>query len=95
MVCLKRDSRSRVAQDGGDEIVAVDRLRQVRHHACGLALLDGTLQHVRGLADHRQAECDMLCSPRLKQVIKDKSIELVGYETLREKFLGQMRQPPE
>jgi len=35
----------------------------------------------------------MLCSPRLKQVIKEKGIELVGYDTLREKFLPQMRQP--
>jgi predicted glycoside hydrolase/deacetylase ChbG (UPF0249 family) len=47
------------------------------------------------MADHRQAECDMLCSPRLKQVIKDKGIELVAYDTLREKFGTQMRQPAE
>lgn len=47
----------------------------------------------KDMADHRQAECDMLCSPRLKQVIKEKGIELVGYDTLREKFLKQMRQP--
>ena len=47
----------------------------------------------KNMADHRQAECDMLCSPGLKQVIKEKGIELVGYDTLRERFLPQMRQP--
>lgn len=47
----------------------------------------------KNMADHRQAECDMLCSTRLKQVIKEKGIELVGYNTLREKFLKQMQQP--
>jgi predicted glycoside hydrolase/deacetylase ChbG (UPF0249 family) len=49
----------------------------------------------KNMAEHRQAECDMLCSPRLKQVIKEKGIELVGYETLRDKFLPQMRPPAE
>ena len=49
----------------------------------------------RNMADHRQAELDMLCSPRLKQVIQDKGIELIGYDTLREKFLDRMTQPPE
>jgi predicted glycoside hydrolase/deacetylase ChbG (UPF0249 family) len=47
----------------------------------------------KNMADHRQAECDMLCSPRLKQVIADKKIELVGYDTLRDKFLAEMQQP--
>lgn len=47
----------------------------------------------RNMADYRQAECDMLCSPRLKAVIKEKGIELVGYDTLREKFVTQMQQP--
>ena len=50
---------------------------------------------LKDMADHRQAECDMLCSAELKQVIKDKGIELVGYDALREKFLAQMRQPTE
>ncbi|MBX7247309.1 MAG: ChbG/HpnK family deacetylase [Candidatus Sumerlaeaceae bacterium] len=49
----------------------------------------------KNMADHRQAECDMLCSPRLKQVIKDRGIELVGYDELREKFLPRLQQPPE
>ena len=48
---------------------------------------------LKNMADHRQAELDMLCSPRLKQVIKDKGIELVGYDTLQEKFVKQMREP--
>lgn len=47
----------------------------------------------KNMAEHRQAECDMLCSPRLKQVIKDKGIELLGYDMLREKHLTRMRQP--
>jgi len=47
----------------------------------------------KNMADYRQAECDMLCSPRLKQVIQEKGIELVGYDTLREKFLAKMQQP--
>jgi predicted glycoside hydrolase/deacetylase ChbG (UPF0249 family) len=49
----------------------------------------------KNMADHRQAELDMLCSPRLKQVIKDKGIELIGYDTLRVRFLERMKQPPE
>jgi predicted glycoside hydrolase/deacetylase ChbG (UPF0249 family) len=48
---------------------------------------------LKNMADHRQAETDMLCDPRLKKVLKDKGIELVGYEVLREKFLAQMRAP--
>ena len=48
---------------------------------------------LKDMADHRQAECDMLCSAALKQVIKEKGIELVGYDVLRQKFLSQMRQP--
>jgi hypothetical protein len=58
-------------------------------------LKDMNITGPKNMAEHRQAECDMLCSPRLKQVIKDKNIELVGYDTLREKFLTQMRQPAE
>ena len=50
-------------------------------------------QNLKNMAEHRQAECDMLCSPRLKQVLKQKGIELVGYDTLREKFVTRMQQP--
>ena len=56
-------------------------------------LRDLNITGPKNMADYRQAECDMLCSPRLKAVIKEKGIELVGYDTLREKFLSQMRQP--
>jgi hypothetical protein len=56
-------------------------------------LKDMNITGPKNMADYRQAECDMLCSPRLKQVIRDKSIELVGYDSLREKFLPRMRQP--
>ena len=58
-------------------------------------LKDMNVTGPKNMAEHRQAECDMLCSPRLKRVIKDKGIELVGYDTLREKFLSQMRPPAE
>src|SRR5262245_46131617 len=56
-------------------------------------LKDLNLTGPKNMADHRQAECDMLCSGRLRQVIRDKGIELIGYDTLREKFLAQMQQP--
>ena len=56
-------------------------------------LRDMNITGPKNMADYRQAECDMLCSPRLKQVIKEKGIELVGYDALREKFLAQMQQP--
>lgn len=56
-------------------------------------LRDMNLTGPKNMAEHRQAECDMLCSPRLKQVIKDKQIELVGYEELQKKFFPQMQQP--
>ena len=49
----------------------------------------------KNMAEHRQAETDMLCSPRFKQVLKDKGIELVGYDTLRDRFLQRMQQPRE
>jgi chitin disaccharide deacetylase len=56
-------------------------------------LRDLNVTGLKHMADHRQAETDMLCSPRLKRVIADKGIELVGYDILREKFLAQMREP--
>ena len=49
----------------------------------------------KNMADSRQAELDMLCSPRFKEILEKKKIELVGYDTLREKFIDQMRQPAE
>jgi predicted glycoside hydrolase/deacetylase ChbG (UPF0249 family) len=56
-------------------------------------LKDLNITGPKNMAEHRQAECDMLCSPRLKQVIQEKGIELVGYNILRDKYLAQMRQP--
>jgi predicted glycoside hydrolase/deacetylase ChbG (UPF0249 family) len=47
----------------------------------------------KNMAEYRQAELDMLCSPRLKEVIREKGIRLVGYEELREKFISQLKQP--
>jgi predicted glycoside hydrolase/deacetylase ChbG (UPF0249 family) len=58
-------------------------------------LKDLNVTGLKNMADYRQAECDMLCSPRLKQVIKERGIELVGYDTLREKFVAKMQQPAE
>ena len=58
-------------------------------------LRDLNLTGPRNMAEHRQAELDMLCDPRLKQIIKEKQIELIGYDTLRERFLPRMRQPGE
>src|SRR5262249_49365174 len=49
----------------------------------------------KNMAEHRQAECDMLCDPRLKRAIKEKNIELIGYDTLREKFYERMMRPAE
>lgn len=47
------------------------------------------------MVDYRQAETDMLCDPRVKQLIRDKGIEVIGYDLLREKFLSRMQQPPQ
>jgi hypothetical protein len=35
----------------------------------------------------------MLCSPEMKKAIKEKGIELVGYQELKDKFLDRMTQP--
>jgi hypothetical protein len=57
-------------------------------------LRDQNTSAPQNMSRHRQAETDALCDPRLKQVLREKNIELVGYDVLRERFLGQMR-PPE
>jgi hypothetical protein len=56
-------------------------------------LRDLNLTGPKNMAEHRQAELDMLCDPRLKELIKRKGIELIGYDMLRDKFLDQMKQP--
>jgi predicted glycoside hydrolase/deacetylase ChbG (UPF0249 family) len=58
-------------------------------------LRDLNINGPRNMADHRQAEMEMLCDPRLKQVISEKQIEVIGYDMLREKFLSQMHEPAE
>jgi predicted glycoside hydrolase/deacetylase ChbG (UPF0249 family) len=47
----------------------------------------------KDMADHRQAELDALCDPRLRELLDRKGIELVGYDTLLEKFGHQMGRP--
>jgi predicted glycoside hydrolase/deacetylase ChbG (UPF0249 family) len=47
----------------------------------------------KDMADHRQAELDALCDPRLRELLDRKGIELVGYDTLYKEFGGQMRPP--
>jgi chitin disaccharide deacetylase len=56
-------------------------------------LRDQNTSAPKNMSRHRQAETDALCDPRLKQVIREKNIELVGYDVLRERFLDQMRPP--
>ncbi len=49
-----------------------------------------------GLADvarHRQAEMEMLCDPRLREVIAERGIVLTGYTELRGRFLSHMATP--
>ena len=57
-------------------------------------LRDQNTSAPKDMARHRQAETDALCDPRLKQVLREKNIELTGYDILRDRFLPQMR-PPE
>ena len=47
----------------------------------------------RNMADYRQAELDMLCNPKLKEVIAEKGIEVIGYDALRERFYERMTAP--
>jgi predicted glycoside hydrolase/deacetylase ChbG (UPF0249 family) len=45
--------------------------------------------NVTGLADmhiHRQAETDALCDPRLRALLEERGIEVVGYDELRDRF---------
>lgn len=45
------------------------------------------------MSQHRQAETNMLCSPELKQVLREKQIEVIGYDALKARFVDQMRRP--
>jgi len=45
------------------------------------------------MSAHREAEAMALCSPKLKKVIKQKNIEIIGYDLLKERFLDKMIEP--
>jgi len=45
----------------------------------------------KNMPAHRYAETMALCNPRLKQVIKEKGIELISYNELQEKFLNSAK----
>ena len=48
---------------------------------------------LENMAVHREAEMKALCDPRLKQVIREKNIELVGYDVFQQRFLDRMKSP--
>jgi predicted glycoside hydrolase/deacetylase ChbG (UPF0249 family) len=45
------------------------------------------------MAIHRQAETDALCDPRLRSLLRERGMELLGYDSLRERFLDRVRSP--
>ncbi len=45
------------------------------------------------MSQHRQAETDALCDPRLRALLDERGIELVGYDTLGERFRAEMYRP--
>jgi chitin disaccharide deacetylase len=45
------------------------------------------------MAEHREGEMNALCDPRLKQVMREKQFELIGYDVLRARFLDRMAVP--
>lgn len=55
------------------------------------ALKDLNLTGLVNMAEHRQAELDALCDPRFRQLLDRKQIELVGYDTLQQQFLKEMK----
>ncbi len=57
------------------------------------ALKDVHPHGLKNMSVHREAETMALCDPRLKKVIEEKNIELIGYDILREKFLDKMKIP--
>ncbi|HOE64339.1 MAG TPA: ChbG/HpnK family deacetylase [Candidatus Sumerlaeota bacterium] len=46
------------------------------------------------MSKHRQAETDVLCNPRFKATVRDKGVELIGYEELLEEFGVEGMSPP-
>lgn len=48
---------------------------------------------LENMSVHRQAETDMLTSPRLAALMEERGIELVGYDVFKERFLDRMAPP--
>jgi hypothetical protein len=57
------------------------------------ALTDLNANGLAGMAAHRQAETDLLCSPQFKAVISERGIALTNYKELRARGLEHMSQP--
>jgi chitin disaccharide deacetylase len=47
----------------------------------------------QNVSEHRQAETDALCDSRLKALIEEKGIEVVGYDVIRARFMDKMADP--
>jgi predicted glycoside hydrolase/deacetylase ChbG (UPF0249 family) len=45
------------------------------------------------MSRYRQAETDALCDPRLRRLLEERGIELIGYDVLQRDFLDRMRRP--
>ena len=48
---------------------------------------------LRPMSTHREAEMKALCDPRLQGLIKEKNIEVIGYQVLQKKFRDRMKNP--
>lgn len=59
------------------------------------ALIDQNPTGVKGTGRHRQAETDALLNPLLRQIIKEKNIELIGYDYFKQHHREQMHDPNE
>lgn len=57
------------------------------------ALEDMNANGLSNMPDHRQAELDALCDPRLRELLDRKEIELTGYDVLRKNYLKEMKRP--
>ena len=57
------------------------------------ALTDLNPGGLKNMSVHRAAEADALCDPRLKKLIEEKGIVIIGYDVFQEKFLDKMINP--
>ncbi len=57
------------------------------------AMVDLNPGGLKPMAVHREAEAHALSDPRLQQVLREKNIEVIGYDQLRERFLDRMKNP--